>query len=192
MVLTYDGNLGVSLTNRILDLLAQEKVKATFFCTGKDTADNPGILDRLVAEGHEIGCHSQDHLNALTSWPRDSITDISDCYKQLSKWVSSVCIYRPPYGKLNMLTLIFLLLKRIPLGFWTIDSQDTSPSLPDPKKIADRVIKEGGGVVLMHTLDGQPMRAKFVIEATRLLCETARREKIMLRTFTELLKNSGE
>ena len=192
LALTYDGHLGANLTNSILDLLAREKVRATFFCTGKDVLDNPGILDRLLAEGHEIGCHSQRHLNAIKSWPWDSIIDISDCYRQLSGWVSSDATYRPPYGKLNILTLMFLLLKRIPIGLWTIDSQDTFHSLPVPGKIADKVIKEGGGVVLMHTLEGQSQRVEFVIETTRLLCETAKREKIIMCRLTELLKNKGK
>ena len=87
---------------------------------------------------------------------------------------------------------MFLLLKRIPTGLWTIDSQDTFHSLPVPGKIADKVIKEGGGVVLMHTLEGQSQRVEFVIETTRLLCETAKREKIIMCRLTELLKNKGK
>jgi peptidoglycan/xylan/chitin deacetylase (PgdA/CDA1 family) len=46
---------------RLLDLLAAENVPATFFCTGDVARKHPEIVRRLVAEGHELGCHGDTH-----------------------------------------------------------------------------------------------------------------------------------
>lgn len=46
---------------RLLDLLAREDAPATFFCTGDVARKQPEIVRRLVAEGHELGCHGDTH-----------------------------------------------------------------------------------------------------------------------------------
>lgn len=48
-------------TNKILDILQQNKVKATFFCTGNFAEHAPEVIERIKAEGHEIACHGVDH-----------------------------------------------------------------------------------------------------------------------------------
>ena len=186
LVLTYDGELGDKLALRILDLLAQDKIKATFFCTGQDAAKHPEILNRLAAEGHEIGCHASRHLNAWKSWPWDALCDIKVAYQQLSKWVAPDAVFRPPYGKLNILTFVFLCLKRIPLGWWTIVSGDTTYPFGDPKKAGGAVARDKGGVVLLHIFDGSPGHLEFVLQATRSLLETAKQEGMKLCRLCDL------
>jgi peptidoglycan/xylan/chitin deacetylase (PgdA/CDA1 family) len=46
---------------RLLELLRQEGVPATFFCTGDVARKHPAIVRRLVDEGHELGCHGDTH-----------------------------------------------------------------------------------------------------------------------------------
>jgi peptidoglycan/xylan/chitin deacetylase (PgdA/CDA1 family) len=46
---------------RVLDLLAAERVPATFFCTGDVARRHPEVVRRLVDEGHELGCHGDSH-----------------------------------------------------------------------------------------------------------------------------------
>ena len=46
---------------RLLDLLAEEKVKATFLFTGEMAEKYPGLAKRVVDEGHELGCHGYRH-----------------------------------------------------------------------------------------------------------------------------------
>ncbi len=47
--------------NRILDILKQHGVRATFFCTGNFAQNAPDELQRIVGEGHEVACHGVDH-----------------------------------------------------------------------------------------------------------------------------------
>jgi len=46
---------------KLLDLFAEEKISATFFCTGKMAEQFPEIMHRIVNEGHELGCHGYTH-----------------------------------------------------------------------------------------------------------------------------------
>ena len=48
-------------TNRILDVLKQNGVKATFFCTGNFAENAPEVMQRIMDEGHEVACHGVDH-----------------------------------------------------------------------------------------------------------------------------------
>lgn len=48
-------------TNRILDVLKANDVKATFFCTGNFAENAPEVMQRIIDEGHEVACHGVDH-----------------------------------------------------------------------------------------------------------------------------------
>ena len=57
-----DGmRVSVEGTNRILDVLKQNGVHATFFCTGNFAEHAPEVMRRIMDEGHEVACHGVDH-----------------------------------------------------------------------------------------------------------------------------------
>ena len=60
---TLEDGMKVSVegTNRILDVLKQNGVKATFFCTGNFAKNAPEVMQRIMNEGHEVACHGVDH-----------------------------------------------------------------------------------------------------------------------------------
>ena len=60
---TLEQGMAVSKvgTNRILDVLKQNGVKATFFCTGNFAQQAPDVMQRIMEEGHEVACHGVDH-----------------------------------------------------------------------------------------------------------------------------------
>jgi len=61
VVLTFDDGPLPPKTTHVLDILASECVKATFFSVGKMAQTYPATLRREFAEGHSIGTHTQDH-----------------------------------------------------------------------------------------------------------------------------------
>ena len=56
------------LLNRILDLLDERSLKATFFCLGRIATDFPHVVKAIARRGHEIGSHSHMHkwVNKMT------------------------------------------------------------------------------------------------------------------------------
>src|SRR5271169_5966195 len=61
VVLTFDDGPVPRYTNQILDILAAQCVKATFFVVGEMARAHPSTVRRIFAEGHTIGTHSEDH-----------------------------------------------------------------------------------------------------------------------------------
>jgi polysaccharide deacetylase family protein (PEP-CTERM system associated) len=51
----------VASTERVLELLATRRVKATFFVLGEVASGHPGIVRRIAQNGHEVACHGYDH-----------------------------------------------------------------------------------------------------------------------------------
>ncbi len=50
-------------TNRVLDCLKENGVKATFFCTANFVKNAPDVMRRIIGEGHEVACHGVDHFS---------------------------------------------------------------------------------------------------------------------------------
>jgi cellulose synthase/poly-beta-1,6-N-acetylglucosamine synthase-like glycosyltransferase/peptidoglycan/xylan/chitin deacetylase (PgdA/CDA1 family)/spore germination protein YaaH len=61
--LTFDDGPDPDWTPRILDVLREKHVPATFFVVGENALAHPGLLNRIVDEGHELGNHSYTHPN---------------------------------------------------------------------------------------------------------------------------------
>ncbi|WP_298524505.1 polysaccharide deacetylase family protein [uncultured Methanobrevibacter sp.] len=59
--------VSVEGTNRILDVLAKNDVRSTFFTTGNFALNAPEVMERIISEGHEVACHGVDHFNPKES-----------------------------------------------------------------------------------------------------------------------------
>src|SRR5690348_5631892 len=61
IAMTFDDGPHASNTAKLLDMAAKRHIKLTFFVLGECVQQNPAVLQREVAEGHEIGNHSWSH-----------------------------------------------------------------------------------------------------------------------------------
>jgi peptidoglycan/xylan/chitin deacetylase (PgdA/CDA1 family) len=178
LALTYDDGPSEGLTPQVLDLLQRRGARATFFMLGRHAEQHPQIVERVLREGHDIGCHSDQHLNAWKALPWEAVADIDAGYERLAPWIRPDAMFRPPYGKMTLPTYLSLRRRRAPVWWWTLDSGDTAAVLPDTSRVAESLRQEGGGVVLMHDLDRTPARNDFVLHATTALLDIAQRESI--------------
>lgn len=64
-------------THRLLDLLADNEVKATFFTLGYVAENHPGLVRRIVADGHELGCHGMQHIRIFDQTRAEFRDDIA-------------------------------------------------------------------------------------------------------------------
>ncbi len=191
VVLTLDDGPGRRLTPAVLDLLAAGTVKATFFLLGRNIRENQDLVRRLRAQGHEIGSHTYDHLHAWKVAPWRCVSDIRRGFKAIDDALGverGRYPFRPPYGKLNLVTLLYLWAKRIPIAFWTTDSGDTwlfDGSRCD--RAATAVEKMGGGVVLAHDFDRESDEVhRYVLNALGAVLETAKKRGLLVSTFSQL------
>lgn len=82
--LTFDDGPG-SQTEKILDILKKNHVKATFFVTGKEDASSKKIYQRIVKEGHTLAMHSYSHI-------QDVIYDSKEAFEKDLKQINR-CLY---------------------------------------------------------------------------------------------------
>jgi peptidoglycan/xylan/chitin deacetylase (PgdA/CDA1 family) len=188
IVLTYDDGPSKNFTDKLLELLGEYKATATFFILGWRLEQNTDVLNRILADGHEVGSHSQNHLNAWTAPPWAVAKDIRAGISGIEKLGVTTHLFRPPNGKITLATLFQSWMNKKDLAWWTIDSTDTHPETLTGAELAESVRKAGGGVVLLHDFErtDNPDRNDFVFEATRSLLDMAKREKLNICTFGEL------
>jgi peptidoglycan/xylan/chitin deacetylase (PgdA/CDA1 family) len=148
--------------------------------------EHPDIVDRIVDEGHEVGCHGDEHLNAWRAWPWRTVSDVTTGYRKLARWVAGDGLYRPPFGKMTPLTWAVLRRRRAPIGWWTIAGGDVMQESPRVTTAAERAARDGGGVILLHDFDRGRQRAEFVLKSTELLLEAADDNGWSVRTLGEL------
>lgn len=94
--LTFDDGPHPIATPFVLDLLQQYQIKASFFCIGKNVQRYPQIYQRILAEGHQIGNHTQDHRNGWKTSKEDYLNNIFTAAQLID-----TNLFRPPYGRIT-------------------------------------------------------------------------------------------
>jgi len=167
IALTFDDGPNPEYTPKLLDILKEHGVKATFFVVGKNAKQYPHILRRIHSEGHLVGCHSYSHRHAWLLSPMSTIRDLKQVYKiledelkQLPGW------YRPPWGMFNLLTLLAAKKMGLKTAYWSIEAQDWE-SKTTPQHIYNTVISraKGGSIIVLHDSGGATGAPARTLEA---------------------------
>lgn len=179
IALTYDDGPGAQLTPRVLDLLAAREARATFFALGASASAGAELLGRIAAAGHEVGCHSHDHLDAWRVAPWRAVGDMRRGYDALAPWLDARAPYRPPHGRATLAVRAAARRRGVKTAWWTLDSGDTHAVPPAPGERVAALEAAGGGVVLLHDFDrtgaGAGARAEHVLATTALALDLAAR-----------------
>jgi polysaccharide deacetylase family protein (PEP-CTERM system associated) len=86
-----------ALVEKYLKFLAQYNSKATFFTVGDIPKHYPNLIKTIVSEGHEIACHSNEHIPVTQQTPEAFKLDLLNCLDNLSKaGATKICGYRAP------------------------------------------------------------------------------------------------
>lgn len=99
IALSFDAAWGNEDTSRILEILKKHDLKVTFFMTGGWVESYPGDVKAILAAGHDLGNHSENHKNMseLTEEQcRSELTKVHDKVKALTGY--EMFLFRPPYG----------------------------------------------------------------------------------------------
>jgi peptidoglycan/xylan/chitin deacetylase (PgdA/CDA1 family) len=191
LVLTFDDGPGSSLTPAILDVLAENKAKVTFFLLGRNIAGREVIVRQIAEQGHEICSHGFDHLHSWKVSPLRALSDIKRGWAAIDAALETSrqkYPFRPPNGKLNVVCLLYLLFRRVPIVYWSVDSGDTWRQQPDSHRLAQLAEKLGGVVSLAHDFDRENENTnRFVIESVRAALAMAATRGMQVLTVSELL-----
>ncbi|WP_283571571.1 polysaccharide deacetylase family protein [Streptococcus agalactiae] len=146
-------------TPKALEILKRYNAKATFFVMGQSAVGHTDILQRMHAEGHEIGNHTWDHPN-LTKLPAEKIKEeIHKTNDLIMKATGQKPVYlRPPYGATNATVKTVTGLKEM---LWSVDTEDWKNHNTQAMMTNIKKQLRPGGVILMHdihqtTIDALP------------------------------------
>lgn len=152
VALTFDDGPDPQRTPAVLDLLARQGVRATFFVVGARAEAHPELVRRMATEGHVVGNHSYTH-----SWrfPLRSLGRTVEELRRTGEVLHRITgrqprLFRPPFGVTN--PTIARAVRRLgldPMG-WSIRSLDTMGQ--SPERVAARILRRlhPGAVILLH------------------------------------------
>jgi len=153
--LTFDDGPHAQGTPAVLEILARERVGATFFLVGEQLLRNPALGREIVAAGHEIALHCHRHRNLLRLGPRQVREDIDRAQEIIETATGrSPTLYRPPYGVLNASALSLARARGWRTLLWSQWGRDWE-ARATPQSIAERVTAGAGegAVLLLHDAD---------------------------------------
>lgn len=179
--LTFDDGPDDEVTKTVLDILAENNVKATFYVTGINAATYPDTVRRMVAEGHAVGNHSYDHdYDRLYTSPDAFLYEMV----QTDEILYGILGFRPlilraPGGTFSHFTSEYEACLE-ENGYvehdWNVSIADTASGNPTAQDFIDNVMAQTAdgkesAIILMHSSYGHQETAKALPEIIRVLRE---------------------
>ncbi|NOV03696.1 polysaccharide deacetylase family protein [Paenibacillus planticolens] len=171
IALTFDDGPDPEYTPRLLELLKENNLKATFFVLGSKAEHYPELIKRMHNEGHLVGVHNYVHWANAFMTPKKVRLQLEHSVNVIEKIIGERPVYyRPPWGIINIFD--FLLLKRFRMILWSIMVGDWR-SNGGKRKIKERLQAKlrDGAVIVLHD-SGQTFGADkdapiYMLEALR-------------------------
>ena len=179
IALTFDDGPSSVYTAEILDILDKYNAKATFFVVGYQLSSSKGeILSRMVAEGHEIGNHSDTHPSSLTELSAEElaaqITNVNEAIARLTGGYECTLL-RPPGGNINRETLdrIYAANIRMHTILWDSDTRDWefNAKVNSGEMTEEEAIEQAMAMALSTARDGSIVLMHDIKELTPALLE---------------------
>ena len=157
---TFDDGPRPETTPEILRLLRHDHVHATFFFIGRylegdkpRAVESRAILKDVLADGHLVGSHTEDHDRLTSLAPSQALAQIDDGIDAIAHVTSKApTLFRPPYGDLDVFTESHLKTRGQQLVMWSVEASDMKSSDADAmtESLEDQLDFKGGGVILLH------------------------------------------
>lgn len=160
--LTFDDGPSEN-TAKILDILKEKNIKATFFVIGKEDEESKALYQRIIAEGHTLGMHSFTHKYSVIY---DSLDSFEEDVNHLQSYLAEITgvepsIMRFPGGSSNQVSNIdmtefirYLNQEGITYYDWNVASGDATSQAYTADELVQNVItdveKYDTSIVLMH------------------------------------------
>ena len=164
IALTFDDGPRAAVTNRILDCLQQYGGRATFFMVGSNVDGNAAAVQRMAAQGCEVGNHTYNHKYISKIGQSGIISQVGDTNQKIAAICGiSPVVMRPPGGYIDGASLAVLGTMGMPAIMWSIDTRDWQHR--NPQKTINNVLSQvrDGDVILMHDIYSTTADAAVVL-----------------------------
>lgn len=169
LYLTFDDGPIPEVTPWVLALLKEYHAKATFFCIGENIVKHPEVFDQILAEGHNVGNHSFNHLDGWKTPISTYIENVEKTEKIIfekqegryknqdnrteskEKRNKNLKLFRPPYGKITPKKIKILQEQGFKIVMWEVISGDFDVNI-SPENCLNNVLKNSkpGSIVVFH------------------------------------------
>ncbi len=152
LYLTFDDGPNPVYTPKILDILKERNIKATFFLIGEEAEKYPDIVKRIHQEGHSIGNHTHTHSNLSKLSKKEIRNEIIKCSEAIRNITGErPSLLRPPFLKLSLISWFLNKTPKVRLVLNSLDSLDYKKeneniiiSRVNPNKVRN------GDIILFH------------------------------------------
>lgn len=161
VAMTFDDGPHPTLTPRLLDILRERRIRATFYVIGSRVRAYPQLTRRIVAEGHELGNHTWAHPFLSRHGASRVLSELDRCAQIIFETIGHVPVtMRPPYGAITERQSAMIFAERnIPTIMWSVDPQDWRR--PGSGVVARRIVEgaRGGSIILAHDIHAPTVNA---------------------------------
>jgi peptidoglycan/xylan/chitin deacetylase (PgdA/CDA1 family) len=195
VVLTFDDGPNPGTTERVLEALKRECVRATFFLIGKHAESHPGLVKRTFAEGHTIGNHTYSHPWLSQIMPQRAQAEIDRGFAAIQTALGPshkmAPFFRFPGFTATEALLDNLEKRQIPVFGADLWASDWNPMTPAETMnlTLRRLMATDGGILLFH--DTQPHTAAMLPEFLRELKRRGFRIVHIVPAHTAIKLNSA-
>jgi peptidoglycan/xylan/chitin deacetylase (PgdA/CDA1 family) len=162
IAITFDDGPHPQNTPRLLDMLKERGIKATFFLIGKSAATWPALVKRIVDEGHEVANHTWTHPQLSHLKQTSVLSELQKTHDAIEKACGvAPILYRPPYGAITISQRKAIHDQfKYPTIVWDVDPLDwRSPR--SSTKTHDRILEQvrSGSIILCHDIHAETVDA---------------------------------
>ena len=143
--LTFDDGPVPEVTPRVLDLLDELGVKATFFMVGDNVRRHPELLEEVRRRGHGVGNHTMHHLQGMRTRGVSYLRDVAEADALIGSR-----LFRPPHGIMRW-GQARAIKNRYNIIMYDVVSRDYNRRL-SPERIFDNVRRytRDGSIIVFH------------------------------------------
>ena len=153
VAISFDAAWGNEDTDEILNILEKNSVKATFFMTGEWVENYPDDVKKILAAGHDLANHSENHKNMSQLSNKECEEELMKAHNKVKELTGyEMCLFRPPYGDYDN----EVICKATECGYytiqWSVDSLDWKNYGADAivERVCCHKALKPGAIILCH------------------------------------------
>ncbi|WP_082867120.1 polysaccharide deacetylase family protein [Paenibacillus elgii] len=192
VALTFDDGPDAKYTVKILDILKKYNAKATFFVVGYQAEKYPGVLSRIVKEGHMLGNHTWSHKDLTKLNGQQINNEIVKLNKVIQNATGEAPKYvRTPYGAVSKKVTEAIEQNGQHNVLWNVDTRDWAGATPEDMLKNVKANLKPGGIILMHSFGGKKGDLSNTIKLLPKMIEELQEEGYSFVTVDELKSKSS-
>ena len=152
--LTFDEGYEAGFTSKILEILKENEVKATFFITAHYLNTNEELVKQMIEEGHIVGNHTVNHKSMPTLTEEEIKKEVMDLHIAVyQKFEYEMKYIRPPKGEFSEKSLKYTNNLGYKTVMWSFAYEDWDENnQPNEEKAKEKILENlhNGEIMLLH------------------------------------------